>query len=224
MKNVHHRPISSGIKKAKTVPETIVSATQWYEKNPVLFKQEVAAMYKTLGDKAKLIKLKSGKIGWLVSIRPRVPSKAKCGNCTMRACEERIRPSSPSASGIGCCKYDLLLLYDSDHPQPRHGSSIKAIPLRPSISDMQKQVDSIPRIKGDKGLNHLISSDGELSLCIVDQSNTSADPNSSKGITTAAFAYRRAAYYLNVFECALIDHDANDRKSIWYRYKHHGEI
>ncbi len=204
-----------------TIPETVVSAGQWYENNPELLKAEKRAMYDYMGEKAVFHIMKDGSASWLVSARPRVPCFEKCRNCTMKNCKRRCTPEGVNARNVQCRKYDLLLLYDQDHPQVRYGSSVKTIPLQPTISDLQKIVNRNPNIPDDeKSIPHLLLDDrtGELYLCTADKADVSADIASNRGVTSAATSLRFALRYINIFELGLLDHET------WAKFKNHGEI
>lgn len=205
----------------KIVPKTVVSVGQWYERNPELLKAEKAAMYDYKGKAAKFHIMEDGSASWLVSGRPRVPSERKCANCSMQNCKRRCVSANINAKEIKCRKYDLLLLYDSDHPQVRYGSSVKTIPLRPSISEMQEIVNRTPRIR-DKRIPHLLrdSRTGQLYLCSADTTNVSTDLDSPGGVTSAATSLRFAFRWINAFEVGLID----DPEETWAKFQRHGEI
>lgn len=192
---------------------------QWYEKNPVLLKAEKIAMYDFKGNEAKFHIMEDGNASWLVSARPRIPCKSKCANCTMHNCKRRCIPSNSNAKRIMCRKYNLLLRYDSDHPQVRYGSSVKTIPLSPSISEMQEIVNRTPGIK-DKRIPHLLHDpqSGQLYLCSADKENVSASLDSTSGVTSAATSLRFALRWINIFEQGLID------PKTWEKFQRHGEI
>ena len=88
----------------KIVPKTVVSADQWYEKNPDLLTAEKAAMYDFQGKRARFCILKDGRACWMVHCQPSIAGRDK----------------------RYCRAYDIALIYDNDHPQARYGSSVKA--------------------------------------------------------------------------------------------------
>lgn len=202
----------------KLVPKTVVSAEQWYEKNPDLLTAEKAAMYDFQGKKAKFCILKDGRACWMVSSRPLVASMNKCANCTMQNCKKRCVAQNANAKGSMCRKYDLLLVYDNDHPQARYGSSVKAYPLNPTINQLQ---DIVNRTRGisPKNIPHLLrDGNGELYLCSVDTRDVSTSLSSKGGITSAATSLRFALRWINIFELGLID------PVTWGKFQRHGEI
>lgn len=179
----------------KFVPKAVVSANvQWYERNKDLLKMELAAMHDFKPDARYGFKKSDGKMYWLVNIRPKI-----------------FKDDSKNR------KYTLMLIYDEDHPKARYGSSVKAIPISPSLEEMQKIVNSIPAIK-DKRIPHILrdSSNGELYLCSADTSNCKDDLNNG-GITSAATSLRFAMRWINVFELAI-----HDPERSWPDFQKHG--
>lgn len=203
----------------KIVPKTVVSTGQWYERNPELLRAEKAAMYDYKGNEAKFHIMDDGKASWIVSSRPRVPCKSKCANCTMQNCKKRCVSPNVNARGVMCRKYNLLLVYDNDHPQVRYGSSVKTIPLSPSIGDLQEIVNRTPGVT-DKRIPHLLSDpeSKQMYLCSADTQNVSANLDSAGGITSAATSLRFALRWINIFELGLID------PVTWGKFQRHGEI
>lgn len=186
--------------KAKIVSKSILSTTQWYEKNPDLLMAEKAAMYDFQGNKAKLGFMRNGKAYWIVHCQPIIAKK----------------------DPRNCRAYDIALVYDDDHPQTRSGSSVKAYLLKPTIEDLQQIVNKTPGLY-PKNLPHLLrDSNGEIYLCTVDPANTSSSFDSTKGVTSAATSLRFALRWINIFEHGLIDHVGVD--SLWSKFQRHGEV
>ncbi len=180
----------------KLVPKTVVSANQWYEKNPDLLTAEKAAMYDFQGKKARFGILKDGRACWVVHCQPSIAGRDK----------------------RYCRAYDIALIYDNDHPQARYGSSIKAYLLNPTVSQLQ---DIVNRTSGvsPKNIPHLLrDGNGELYLCSADTRNVSTSLDSKGGITSAATSLRFALRWINIFELGLID------PVTWEKFQRHGEI
>ncbi len=190
---------------------------QWYKENPSLLKAEKKAMEEFMGDKAIFTVLEDGNACWLVSVRPKVPCKAKCSKCLIRKCSARCAEPDEEAEGIKCRKYDLALEYDSDHPKARSGSSVKAIPLKPSINELQETVNRTEGVY-PKTLAHLLVDNDELYLCSTSSDKVSTDVDSEGGVTSAATSLRYATRWIYVFEAGLID------KEIWAKFHEHGQI
>ena len=170
--------------------------TQWYEQNPQLLMAERAAMYDFQGNRAKLQFLEDGRACWRVRCQPVIADKPK---------EE-------------CRAYDIALIYDSDHPKARCGSSVKAYLLRPTIEDLQEIVNRTPGVY-PKRLSHILCDEnGEFYLCSSSSANVSADLDSEGGITSAATSLRFALRWINVFELGLLDSET------WAKFQKHGEI
>lgn len=180
----------------KLVPKTVVSADQWYEKNPDLLTAEKAAMYDFQGKKARFCILKDGRACWMVHCQPSIAGRDK----------------------RYCRAYDIALIYDNDHPQARYGSSVKAYLLKPTVDQLQ---DIVNRTSGvtPKNIPHLLKDgNGELYLCSVDTRNVSTSLDSAGGITSAATSLRFALKWINIFELGLID------PVTWGKFQRHGEI
>lgn len=180
----------------KLVPKTVVSTSQWYESNPELLMAEKAAMYDFQGNKAKFRILNDGRACWLVHCQPSIAGKDK----------------------RYCRAYDIALIYDSDHPQARYGSSVKAYLLNPTVNQLQ---DIVNRTKGvsPKNIPHLLrDGNGELYLCSADTKDVSTNIDSTRGITSAATSLRFALRWINIFELGLID------PVTWGKFQRHGEI
>lgn len=180
----------------KLVPKTVVSANQWYEKNPDLLTAEKAAMYDFQGKKARFCILKDGRACWMVHCHPSIAGRDK----------------------RYCRAYDIALIYDNDHPQARYGSSVKAYLLNPTIDQLQ---DIVNRTSGvsPKNIPHLLrDGNGELYLCSADTRDVSTSLDSKGGITSAATSLRFALRWINIFELGLID------PVTWGKFQKHGEI
>lgn len=180
----------------KLVPKTVVSADQWYEKNPDLLTAEKAAMYDFQGKKARFCILKDGRACWMIHCQPSIAGRDK----------------------RYCRAYDIALIYDNDHPQARYGSSVKAYPLNPTVDQLQ---DIVNRTSGvsPKNIPHLLrDGNGELYLCSADIRDVSTSLDSKGGITSAATSLRFALRWINIFELGLID------PVTWGKFQKHGEI
>ena len=182
--------------KPKLVPKTVVSADQWYEKNPDLLTAEKAAMYDFQGKKARFCILKDGRACWIVHCQPSIAGRDK----------------------RYCRAYDIALIYDNDHPQARYGSSVKAYLLNPTVDQLQ---DIVNRTSGvsPKNIPHLLrDGNGELYLCSAHTRDVSTSMDSKGGITSAATSLRFALRWINIFELGLID------PVTWGKFQRHGEI
>lgn len=180
----------------KLVPKTVVSANQWYEKNPDLLTAEKAAMYDFQGKKARFCILKDGRACWMVHCQPSIAGRDK----------------------RYCRSYDIALIYDNDHPQARYGSSVKAYLLNPTIDQLQGIVNRTSGVS-PKNIPHLLRDEnGELYLCSVDPRDVSTSLDSKDGITSAATSLRFALRWINIFELGLID------PVTWGKFQKHGEI
>ena len=183
-------------KKYKQVPDTIVSAGQWYVERPDLMSMEIKAMRDFQGENAKLGYFNDGRAYWLVECQPSIAGKRRAM----------------------CRKYTILMVYDKNHPHSAHGSSVKAYFLKPTIEDLQEIVNRTPGVS-PKNIPHLIrDGNSELYMCSIDQNDTSGDKNSRIGITSAATSLRAAFKWINVFELGLIDPDT------WSLFQQHGKI
>ena len=179
--------------KAKTIPKAIVSARQWYETNKDLYNAEVAAMRREFNDPTLEPKfMKDGRMYWVVNTTPNL------------------------GPGFKTMRYKLLLVYDSDHPRKRYGSSVRVYLISPSIEELQAIVNHLPDVSPKYIPHTLVDSSGVRYLCTADTSNVCADL--SKGVTSAVTSYRFAYRWLMIFELGIRDPET------WAKFQGHGEI
>ena len=187
--------MSDDINKPSSVPKIIVSARQWYQDNPKLLMLEREAMRKFQGDRAKFgIRKKDGKAYWDIKCRPIIPGK-KLSECRT---------------------YTIRMLYDSDHPKKRYGTSVRAYLKKPTIEQLQDIVNKSRNVS-PKRIPHLIKDEeNNLFLCSADTANVSDDYNS--GVTSAATSLRYALRWIIIFELGLMDPET------WNLFQQHGKI
>ena len=183
---------TSGGRESKkgVVPKSVLSAPQWYETKKELFEAEVMAMYE-FKPEARYFFTQDGRMYWHV----------RC---------------SPKVAGRRTRMYDIALIYDSDHPQVRYGSSVKAYLLRPSIHELQQIVNRIPSVSPKVIPHTLTDSNGERYLCSSDVRDVS--DSLGRGVTSAATSLRFALRWINIFELGLMD------PKVWGKFQRHGEI
>lgn len=178
--------------KAKTIPNATVSAdVQWYMKDKDLLEAEVVAMHDFKPD-ARYTFFNDGRMCWCVRFTPTVAGK-------------KTRT------------YNLALVYDTDHPKARYGSSVRAYLISPTIEDLQRIVNNTPGIT-NKTIPHLIKDNvGDIYLCTADTTNC-VDSLEEDGVTSAATSLRFAMRWINIFEAGLRD------PFIWDKFHKHDEI
>ena len=118
--------------------------------------------------------------------------------------------------GFKTMRYKLLLVYDSDHPRKRYGSSVRVYLISPSIEELQAIVNHLPDVSPKYIPHTLLDSSGTRYLCTADTSNVCADL--SKGVTSAVTSYRFAYRWLMIFELGIRDPET------WAKFQGHGEI
>lgn len=131
---IHLEDDLSGVENGQAISGGIFAAgiptnpDQWYNKNPRLFRAEVAAMHKAFPKAAFGFYQETGNMFWTVS--------------------QKI-------SQTGFTKeWTFILRYDKDHPHNHtYGGSIKVFPIKPSIDDMKEML----REFGRPGIPHLLS-------------------------------------------------------------------
>ena len=101
---------------------------QWYKKNPLLFKAEVATMRKHYPKAGYDFMKSNGNMYWLVTLKIlQTPGVVK--------------------------PWVFQLIYDKDHPHNHgFGGSIKVVPLRPSLADLEKTAAQF----GRPGVPHVL--------------------------------------------------------------------
>ena len=155
---------------------TFAAVEQWYKKNPLLFKAEVALMRKRFPD-AKYRILDSGTMVWLVTL---------------------------NISKTGFCKpWTFMLHYAPDHPENTiYGSSIKAILVSPNLDELRQRAAAA----GYSYVPHIMRShtaDGKDFICL--SLVRPGDMNDRDTIITAAQVAARAATWALHFELGLRD-------------------
>lgn len=184
----------SGFKPVDKAVVALQKSDQWYVKYPDLLDYEKKAMYE-INPSARLIKVeeKTGTLGWLISLHPVV-----CGSRK---------------------HWELLAVYDHDHPHKRWGGSVRMYPLSPNINQMKNMVIN-SGIKYDRStiIPHLLSDGKEIYLCTQDMNNINDGSGKDKKITSAAACLRFASRWITVFELGLID------QKTWDLFNQHGKI
>ena len=178
------------MEKAVVAAAARAMATQWYHQNPALQRAEIAAMRDIKPD-AKYGFMPDGKMYWSVRLRPIICGQRK--------------------------DWTILMVYDNDHPQIRHGGSLKAYPAKPNIDEMQAMVNRSS--VSPKNIPHLMQDeDRQLYMCTQDINNIHGGRKKGEKVTTAAACLRFAMRWITVFELGLID------PTTWAKFQRHGEI
>ena len=164
----------------------MAGVAQWYRSNPSLQRAEIEAMHK-FRPELRHSYLPNGNMYWEAQLTPEI-----CG-------------SSRS--------WNLLLVYDPDHPKQRWGGSVKVYPVRPNIEEMQ-QLLKAAAVK-PKIIPHLLEDDYKnLYLCTAHYSYINKDNT----ITSAATCLRYAIRWINFFELGLLDQET------WADFQKHNKI
>ena len=169
------------------VPSGMLGATQWYSK-PEMQKQlqmEIACMKPHVGEVKWGVNcgtLPDGRMYW----RVRQPVRAKRANGTY----------------IYNSIYNLLLVYEPDHPKGMWGTSVHVYLEGPfDLTWLQSRVNRSPRVP--KRINHtLADSKGKRYLCTSRYDRFGTDYGDARGVPTAKTALLCAIRWLHVFERA----------------------
>lgn len=149
------------------IPDTtLASLKQWYETNPMLLEAEKAAMHKLLPN-FTLDKLDDGRLYWYGALNIGV---------------------------LGDNVWNVMAVYDNNHPVQKMGSSVKVYLVEPDINEIIENLGWRPH-------HLLIDSNNETYLCTTEAEYVKADVN--KAVTSAASVLGWAIKWLTAFELVL---------------------
>lgn len=148
-------------------------ATQWYERDPKLLEAEKMAMTRAFSN-FELGKLDDGRLYWIGSVTPGV-YETKFG-------ERRT--------------YNLMAVYQQNHPEQKMGSSVFVYPLLP---DAEELMEELYRKKGVYPSHILRDTNNQRYLCTAE----SSDVKAGNTVTTAASVIGWAVKWLLAFELVL---------------------
>ncbi|MDL2273021.1 hypothetical protein LJC34_00485 [Oscillospiraceae bacterium OttesenSCG-928-G22] len=99
----------------------------WYEREPELYENEVAAM-RIFFPQFELYKLNDGRLSWVGDVRPRAEAGAR---------------------------WTLQLVYDNNHPDnSTYGGSIRVYSIEPDLDLLYKRLGRLPHVLKD-GADHI---------------------------------------------------------------------
>ena len=148
-------------------------ASQWYERDRELLEAEKMAMARAFSN-FTLDKLDDGRLYWLGSVTPGV-YETKFG-------ERRT--------------YNLMAVYQQNHPEQKMGSSVFVYPVLP---DAEELMEELHRKTGSYPSHMLSDSNGQRYLCTAE----SSDVKTGNTVTTAASVIGWAVKWLMAFELVL---------------------
>ena len=163
---------------------------QWYQlpKNQDLLRTEIAVMEPWVG-KPVMGKncgiLPDGRFYWKVHVP--------------------IHKERRDGSVMFHTEYDLLLVYEANHPSVSYGSSIHCYPVGENgLARMRQRVWEHGRTPSH--LPHLVTDkDNRLYLCTWNTGAFGTELKDAKGVPTAAASLKRAIYYLTNLEAGLLN-------------------
>jgi len=130
----------------KPVDKAIV-AVQWYQRDPQLQRDEIAAMLDIKPDAQQKF-LPSGKMAWSVRLYPVICGKRK--------------------------DWTILMVYDDDHPHKDWGGSVKVYPVKPNFNEMVSMVNRSSVTP--KTIPHMLrDNDQQLYMCTQHMDNIRID-------------------------------------------------
>lgn len=205
-----------GLQSKTVVPKAIVSAGQWYERNPALLQAEIKAMEDKLGQRARKVTLQDGRTGWTIGRKARLEF-LRDGRAHWTV---YTNPAFIAGNGRRYRRrYVYGLVYDAnhDHPSAQYGSDTHAYLLAPTFSELQMIVNQSQ--VNPKTIPHLLrDSSGELYFCSTDSSDVGTSTNSARGLTSAATSLTLAERWITVFELGMHD------PKTWALFQQHGKI
>jgi hypothetical protein len=148
-------------------------ASQWYERDPELLEAEKMAMARAFKG-FELGKLDDGRLYWIGTVTPGI-YETKFG-------ERRT--------------YNLMAVYQQNHPEQKMGSSVFVYPLLP---DAEELMEELYRKKGQYPSHILRDANNQRYLCTAESSNIKVGST----VTTAASVIGWAVKWLMAFELVL---------------------
>ena len=148
-------------------------ACQWYKRDPELLEMEKMAMARAFSN-FELGKLDDGRLYWIGSVTPGI-YETKFG-------ERRT--------------YNLMAVYQQNHPEQKMGSSVFVYPLLP---DAEELMEELHRKKGAYPSHILRDANNQRYLCTAE----SSDVKTGNTVTTAASVIGWAVKWLMAFELVL---------------------
>ena len=172
--------------------------TQWYQRPEMqnMLDAEMEAMKAVLGDikwGKNCGKLDDGRMYWKV--------------------RQRIK-----MDGLYDTVYNILLVYEPNHPSAQYGTSVHAYLMAPNNLDyLQMRVTQSNRTP--KVINHvLVDKDGVKYLCSASGGDYGTSLSGSKGAVSAKQSLLYAIKWLHNFECGLLS------QAHWEKFQQHGAL
>ncbi len=152
-----------------SIPKGKLAVTQWYERDPELLEMEKIAMNKAFPN-FKLEKLNDGRLYWIGELTPGIyETKFK----------ERIT-------------YNVMAVYNNNHPQQVMGSSVRVYPILPDVDELINRC-------GFRPYHLLRDSSDNLYLCTNEADNVATGTK----VTSAASVLGWAVKWLVAYELVL---------------------
>ncbi len=178
---------------------------QWYARPELqpLLKKEMEAMLPYVGQirwGVNVGTLPDGRMFW----RVRQPIKAN-----------RVSGRGTLYNNV----YDILLVYDADHPKSVHGTSIRAYLEGPhDLNWLQSRVNR--SLRSPKYIPHVLKdqADGSRYLCTSHYNNFSGSFDDPRGVASAKTSLLCAIKWLHNYECGLLS------QAHWKKFHEHGAI
>ena len=186
------------------VPSGMLGTEQWYSR---------PEMQQQLQIEMALMKPYVGEICWGVN----------CGTLPDGRMFWRVRQpiKAERANGRGVLYnnvYDILLVYEPDHPKGKWGTSVHAYLKAPyDITWLQSRVNRSPR--KPKNIPHVLTdNEGNKYLCTAHYNDFGTSYSDPRGVCTAKTALLCAIKWLHNFECGLLS------KEHWDKFQEHGTL
>ena len=164
---------SAGEASTISIPQGKLAMPQWYERDPELLEAEKISMCRAFSN-FELGKLDDGRLYWMGKVSPGI-YETKFG-------EKRI--------------YNLMAVYQQNHPEQRMGSTVFVYPLLP---DAEELMEELHQKTGQYPSHILRDSNNQRYLCTAE----SSDIKVGNTVTTAASVIGWAVKWLMAFELVL---------------------
>lgn len=195
-------PDERGKKKLGDIPPGVLGSDQWYTKpeNQQQLQFEMKSMEPFVGKPKWGVNcgtLEDGRMYWLVGQRIKADRKNGRGSLYDRT-------------------YEILLVYQPNHPQGEWGTSVHAYLRAPhDLNEMRRRVNSSMRTP--KNIPHVLTDvNGMQYLCTAHQNDFGTTFTDPRGVPTAKTSLLAAIKWLHNFECGLLS------QKHWELFQKHG--
>ncbi|QUO35810.1 hypothetical protein KFE16_04540 [Clostridiaceae bacterium Marseille-Q4149] len=196
--------MSIGLKVNDMVPSGMLGTQQWYSQ---------PEMQQQLQLEMEVMKPHVGEIKWGVNVGT-LPDGRMYWKIRQPIKAERANGRGTLYNSV----YDIMLVYEPDHPKGKWGTSVHAYLKAPNdLTWLQSRVNRSPRTP--KNIPHVLTdNEGNKYLCTAHYNDFGTSYNDPRGVPTAKTALLCAIKWLHNFECGLLSQEH------WNLFQQHGRL